>query len=175
MFLSPVVIYLPDNAPTTVLNAPVVLAQSALYPSAELWVPVVLLRSASLPTAELLVPVVLQRSEFEPTLVLLTIFPPPSPTQTPFATISLTAVKVVPSNVKLGDAASTLALLYIICVFAPGAAVEPEKEPVNEKAVTEPEIFAEPETIRPFLTTNSFAIGSTVHYPGLYNDTYVKN
>jgi hypothetical protein len=85
-------------------------------------------------------------------------------------------VNVVPLNVKLEDAASTLALLYIISVFAPGAAVEPEKEPVNEKAVTEPEIFADPETISPFLTTNSlFAISSTVHYPGLYSDTYVKN
>jgi hypothetical protein len=51
---------------------------------------------------------------------------------------------------------------------------EPENEPVNEKAVTEPDTFVEPETISPFLTTNSFAISSTVHYPGLYSDTYYK-
>jgi hypothetical protein len=72
------------------------LQRNVSSPTAVLLFPVVLAQSASLPTAELLAPVVLLHKASVPILVLVDMFPPPSPMLIPFTVISLLVVKAEP-------------------------------------------------------------------------------
>lgn len=55
--------------------------------------------------------------------------------------------------------------LYVVKEDVVANELVPCKEPVNENAVTEPETLVLPETTRPFLAINSFAIHPLFHYP----------
>jgi len=83
VLFNPLVLQYKALLPTPVLFAPVVLEHSELYPNAEFLAPVVLDLKVFRPKAALQAPVVLLIKAPEPTLVLVDMFPPPSPTQTP--------------------------------------------------------------------------------------------
>lgn len=65
--------------------------------------------------------------------------------------------------------------LYVVKEDVVANELVPCREPVNECAVTEPDIRVLPETIRPFLAINSFAIHPLFHYPKVKTIFYITN